>query len=275
MNNAAIGVFDSGMGGLTCVQELNRLMPNENIIYFGDTARIPYGTRSKETILKYAEQDIAFMKTHNVKMIIAACGTVSSIVGMNKNAAGDIPFTGVLLPTVQAACSKTKNKRIGVIGTNATIKSGSYGKAIRTIRSDISVIGNSCPLFVPLVENGFAAKGNPVARLVAEQYLEPIKKESVDTLILGCTHYPILRDVIAEYMGEDVALISSGSETAKYACAFLTGKDMLTDRTEEGTNTFYSSDSAEMFEENAHAFLGSEIKGSVFKTEPDELASLA
>lgn len=275
MNNASIGVFDSGMGGLTCVKELNRLMPNENIIYFGDTARIPYGTRSKDTILKYAEQDIAFIKKHNVKMIIAACGTVSSIVGMNKKAAGDIPFTGVLLPTVQAACSKTKNKKVGVIGTAATIKSGSYGKAIRTIRSDISIIGNSCPLFVPLVENGFTDRDNPVAKLVAEQYLAPIKKEGVDTLILGCTHYPILRDVIADYMGDNVTLISSGSEAANYACAFLTGKDMLTESTEKGTNTYYSSDSAEMFEENAHAFLGEEINGKVFQAELEELASLA
>lgn len=275
MNNAAIGVFDSGMGGLTCVKELNRLMPNENVIYFGDTARIPYGTRSKETILKYAEQDIAFIKKHNVKMIIAACGTVSSVVGINKKTAGDIPFTGVLLPTVQAACSKTKNKKIGVIGTAATIKSGSYGKAIRTIRSDISIIGNSCPLFVPLVENGFTNRNNAVAKLVAEQYLAPIKKEGVDTLILGCTHYPILRDVIADYMGEDVTLISSGSEAANYACAFLTGKDMLTESTQKGVNTYYSSDSAEMFEENAHAFLGEEINGKVFQAELEELASLA
>ena len=275
MNNAAIGVFDSGMGGLTCVKELNRLMPNENIIYFGDSARVPYGTRSRDTILKYAEQDIAFIKKHNVKMIIAACGTVSSVVGMNKNAAGEIPFTGVLLPTVQAACSKTRNGKIGVIGTAATIKSGSYGKAIRTIRSDISIIGNSCPLFVPLVENGFTDRNNPVTKLVVEQYLAPIKKEGVDTLILGCTHYPILRDAIADYMGSGVELISSGSEAAKYACAFLTGRELLTDRTEKGTNTYYSSDSIEMFEENAHAFLGEEINGTVIKTELEELTSLA
>ncbi len=275
MNNSAIGVFDSGMGGLTCVKELNSLMPNEDIIYFGDTARIPYGTKSKATILKYAEQDIAFMKRHNVKMIIAACGTVSSVVGMNKSFAGDVPFTGVLLPTVQTACSKTHNCKIGVIGTAATIKSGAYGKAIRTVRSDVAIIGNPCPMFVPLVENGYTDRNNPVTRLVVEQYLSPLKKEGVDTLILGCTHYPILKDAIADFMGDDVELISSGSEAAKYACAFLTGKEMLTDRTEKGTNYFYSSDSAEMFGENARAFLGSEINGSVTKIEPEELISLA
>lgn len=271
MNNAAIGVFDSGMGGLTCLKELNRLMPNENIIYFGDTARIPYGTRSKETILKYAEQDIAFMKKHNVKMIIAACGTVSSVVGMNKNFAGDIAFTGVLLPTAQAACSKTRNGKIGVIGTTATIRSGSYGKALRAIRSDISVTGIDCPLFVPLVENGFADRDNPVAKLVCEQYLAPLKKEGVDTLILGCTHYPIMQDVISDYMGSGVELVSSGSEAAKYACAFLTGKELLTDRTERGTNSYFSSDSAEMFAENAHAFLGEEINGTVTAVDINEL----
>ncbi len=271
MNNAAIGVFDSGMGGLTCVKELNEIMPNENIIYFGDTARLPYGTRSRETIMQYAEQDIAFVKKHNVKMIIAACGTVSSIVGINKNNAGDIPFTGVLLPTVQAACTKTRNGKIGVIGTAATIKSGSYGKAIRNIRSDVSIIGKACPLFVPLVENGFADRNDPVAKLVVERYLEPIKREGVDTLILGCTHYPILRDAIADYMGEGVELISSGSEVAKYASAFLTRNEMLTDSNVHGTNTYYSSDSVEMFAENAHLIFGEELNGSVTKVDMEEL----
>ncbi len=271
MNNAAIGVFDSGMGGLTCVKELNEIMPNENIIYFGDTARLPYGTRSRETIMQYAEQDIAFVKKHNVKMIIAACGTVSSIVGINKNNAGDIPFTGVLLPTVQAACTKTRNGKIGVIGTAATIKSGSYGKAIRNIRSDVSIIGKACPLFVPLVENGFADRNDPVAKLVVERYLEPIKREGVDTLILGCTHYPILRDAIADYMGEGVELISSGSEVAKYTSAFLTRNEMLTDSNVHGTNTYYSSDSVEMFAENAHLIFGGELNGSVTKVDMEEL----
>lgn len=275
MNNSAIGVFDSGMGGLTCLKELHSLMPNENIIYFGDTARLPYGTRSRETILKYAAQDIAFMKKHDVKMMIAACGTVSSIVGMDKKDADGIPFTGVLLPTVQAACAKTRNGKIGVIGTAATIKSGSYAKAIRTIKPSLTVVGAACPLFVPLVENGFFGKDNKVARLVAEQYLEPLKKEGVDTLILGCTHYPILQDVIADYMGENVELISSGSEAAKFACAYLTRHDMLAERETGGEVLFYSSDSTEMFKENAESFLGEKIKGNVEKVDTDELNSLA
>lgn len=271
MNNNAIGVFDSGLGGLTCVKELNKLVPNENIIYFGDTARVPYGARGRETILEYARQDIAFIKKHNVKMIIAACGTVSSVLGSSKTSDGGIRFSGVLLPAAQTACSVTRNGKIGVIGTLATIKSGAYGKAIRGIRPDISVIGNACPLFVPLVENGFTDKDNPVTKLVVEQYLAPIKKEGVDTLILGCTHYPIIKDAIAEYMGSDVTLISSGEETAKYTYKTLMSLDMLTDRKERGVNTYYTSDSAELFEENALSFLGNSINGKIYKIDIDEL----
>lgn len=274
MNNNAIGVFDSGLGGLTCLKELNKLIPNENVIYFGDTARLPYGTRSRETILEYAHQDIAFVKSKNVKMIIAACGTVSSVLGSGKTADGGVPFTGVLLPAAQAACGMTRNGKVGVIGTEATIKSGSYGKAIRGIRPDVSVIGAACPLFVPLVENGFTARGNKVAQLVAEQYLAPIKKEGVDTLILGCTHYPILRDVISDYMGDSVTLISSGEEAAKYAYNMLMSREMLSDREENGTNTYYTSDSIELFEDNARAFLSS-INGDVYKVGIDELISAA
>ena len=273
MNNNAIGVFDSGLGGLTCVKELNELIPNENIIYFGDNARVPYGARGRETILEYASQDIAFIKKHNVKMIIAACGTVSSVLGSGKTTDGDIAFSGVLLPAAQTACSVTRNGKIGVIGTDATIKSGSYGKAIRSIRPDVKVIGNSCPLFVPLVENGFTDRDNPVTKLVVEQYLAPLKAEGVDTLVLGCTHYPIIRDTIADYMGENVALISSGEEVAKYAYNMLMRNDMLTNRTEKGTNTYYTSDSVELFEENAHAFLGNSINGKIYKVGIEELIS--
>ncbi len=273
MNNNAIGVFDSGLGGLTCVKELNKLIPNENIIYFGDNARVPYGARGRETILEYANQDISFIKKHNVKMIIAACGTVSSVLGSDKTTDGDIAFSGVLLPAAQTACSVTRNGKIGVIGTDATIKSGSYGKAIRSIRPDVKVIGNSCPLFVPLVENGFTDRNNPVTKLVVEQYLAPLKAEGVDTLVLGCTHYPIIRDTIADYMGENVALISSGEEVAKYAYNMLMRNDMLTGRIEKGTNIYYTSDSVELFEENAHAFLGNSINGKIYKVGIEELIS--
>lgn len=273
MNHDAIGVFDSGIGGLTAVKELNRLLPHENIVYFGDTARIPYGTRSKETIVAYANQDIAFLKRRGVKMIIAACGTVSSVIGTSPEAAGDIPFTGVLLPAAQAACSATKTGRIGVIGTPATIRSGSYGKAIRAIRPGTFVVGNACPLFVPLAENGFTARDNEVAILVAKQYLAPVIAENVDTLILGCTHYPLLQDIIGDIMGGGVKLISPGEEAAKFAAALLTEREMLSEREEAGENTFYSSDSAELFSEHTRSFLGEELKGGVLKADLEELYS--
>lgn len=263
MNNDAIGVFDSGIGGLTAVKELNELLPNENIIYFGDTARIPYGSRSHDTIVKYAGQDIAFLQRYKIKMIIAACGTVSSVLGDMTDADG-IPFTGVLMPTCRAACSVTKNGKIGVIGTSATIRSGSYAEIIRRINPDMEVYANSCPLFVHLVENGYTDRENPVTRLVAEEYLEPIKKQGVDTLILGCTHYPIIRDIIQDIMGDNVKLISSGGEAAKYTLECLTEKNMLTDRTEKGKNKFYVSDSVELFKENAECFLGHTVNGEVF-----------
>lgn len=273
MNNNAIGVFDSGLGGLTCLKELNKLIPNENVIYFGDTARLPYGTRSRETVLEYANQDIAFVRKKNVKLIIAACGTVSSVLGSGKTSDGDIPFTGVLLPAAQAACGATRNGKIGVIGTEATIKSGSYGKAIRGIRPEVTVIGAACPLFVPLVENGFTDRDNQVTKLVAEQYLAAIKKEGVDTLILGCTHYPIIKDVISDFMGDTVTLISSGEEAAKYAYNMLMNRNMLSDREEKGINTYYTSDSVQLFEENARAFLGTSINGEVHKVGIDDLIS--
>ena len=266
----AIGVFDSGMGGLTCVAEIMKLMPNENIIYFGDTARVPYGNRSRETILEYARQDVNFVKKHDVKMIIAACGTVSSAVGQAKDFGGGVPFTGVVIPAVQAACAATRSGRIGVIGTAATIRSGAYGKAIRTIRQDAVIIGNACPLFGPLVENGITDKDDIVVKTMVSRYLEPIKRENVDTLILGCTHYPLLRDAIAEYMGEGVKLISSGAEAAKYTMNMLAMNNMLSSRSESGHVTYFTSDSKELFESNAHAFIGS-LNGSVEQISIDDV----
>ena len=175
MRNDAIGVFDSGMGGLTAVKELNAILPHENIIYFGDTARIPYGSRSPETVLRYAKEDVAFLRQYAVKMIIAACGTVSSIVG-DQPFVTDMPFTGVVLPASETACRVTRNGKIGVIGTPATIRSGSYEKAIHKMHPEMTVFGQACPLFVHLVENGYTDLHNPVTRLVAEEYLEPVRK---------------------------------------------------------------------------------------------------
>ncbi len=266
MKNDAIGVFDSGMGGLTAVQELNRILPHENIIYFGDTARIPYGSRSRETILRYAKEDVAFLRQHKIKMIIAACGTVSSVAAEHPIVT-DLPFTGVIAPAIEAACLATKKKRIGIIGTPATIKSGSYIKAIAQTHPDVMVIPQACPLFVHLVENGYTDFNNPVTRLVAQEYLEPVRRENVDVLILGCTHYPVIADLIGDIMGPDVTLISAGAEAAQFAKQCLEEQGLLSDRTEKGKNTYYVSDSTEMFEENARFFLREEVHGDVFRSE--------
>ncbi len=258
MNNAAIGVFDSGVGGLTCVKELVRLMPNENIVYLGDTARVPYGSKSKELIAQYGRQDIKFLEQHNVKMVLVACGTVSSVLMTTPIFEGTsiTEFSGVIYPAVHAACAATHNNRIGVIGTTATIRSGCYGKAIHEMKPDIKVVGKACPLFVPLVENGYTSPDNRVSTLVAQEYLEVMIREKVDTLILGCTHYPMLKDIIAGVMGDGVRLISSGAEVAKHAQKILAYNDALSDRKEEGTLELYCTDSVELFAENVDTFLG-------------------
>lgn len=271
LSEKAVGVFDSGLGGLTCVAELIKLMPCENIVYFGDTARLPYGTRSSGTILEYAGQDVNFIKSKDVKMVIAACGTVSSIVGKTKDFAGDVPFTGVVIPAAQAACAATRNGRIGVIGTSATIRSGAYGKAIRSIRSDAAVIGNSCPLLVPMVEDGITDKNDPVVKEMVRRYLSPIKNEGADVLILGCTHYPHLKEAIGEFMGDGVTLISSGAEAARYALNTLTGQNLLSSRSEPGTVTYYTSDSPELFRDSAEGFMGQKITGDVNRVTIEEL----
>ncbi|MBQ8927639.1 MAG: glutamate racemase [Oscillospiraceae bacterium] len=265
MNRDAIGVFDSGLGGLTCVRELGRILPHENIIYFGDTARIPYGTRSRETVLRYAKEDIAFLRRHPVKMIVAACGTVSSMLGLN-SPVDDIPFTGVVYPAAAAACNLTKNGRVGVIGTPATIRSASYETAVHTINESVDVTVMACPLFVHLVEYGYTDRNNAITRLAAEEYLAPIRSAGVDTLIMGCTHYPIIRDIIADVMGEGVTLISAGEEAAKFAKRCLEQQDLLTDSEEPGHNVYYVSDSVSMFRENARHFLEDAARGQVFSS---------
>ncbi|MBR4555808.1 MAG: glutamate racemase [Ruminococcus sp.] len=258
MNNSAIGVFDSGVGGLTCVKELTALMPRENIIYLGDTARVPYGTKSADTIARYAREDISFLEKFNVKMILIACGTVSSVLMTRPLFDGSTvtEYSGVIYPTVTAACAATRCGKIGVIGTPATIRSGCYGKAIREIRNDIKVVSKACPMFVPLVENGYTDVNDKVARIIAEEYLEVMKREGVDTLILGCTHYPHLEGVISSVMGDNVRLISSGAEIAKYAERTLVSKGLAAEREERGTLDLYCTDSEELFSENVETFLG-------------------
>lgn len=265
MNRDAIGVFDSGLGGLTAVKALNEILPNENIIFFGDTARVPYGTRSRQTILRYTNEDIAFLRRHPVKMIVAACGTVSSMLGA-ESPVKDMPFTGVVYPAAQRAAEVTKNGKIGIIGTPATIRSGSYETALHTINSALDVTAMACPLLVHLVEYGYTDRNNQITRLAAEEYLAPIRRAGADTLIMGCTHYPIIKEIIAEIMGEEVTLLSAGEEAAKYAKICLEEQDLLTDSTEQGHNIYYVSDSVSSFRDNAKHFLADAAQGLVFSS---------
>ena len=264
ISDYAIGVFDSGCGGLTAVKELNRILPCENIIYFGDTARIPYGTRSRETVLRYAKQDVAFLRKHQIKMVIAACGTVSSTVG-NGTLCEDMPYTGVVIPASMKAAKITKNKKVGVIGTAVTVKSQSFAKAIGELDSSIEVFSKACPMFVHLVENGYTDRNNKVTRLVAEEYLEPMKKTGVDTLIMGCTHFPIIKDIIQDIMGDKVTLINTGEEAALYARKCLREKNRLNNQDKKGKNVFYVSDSVELFTENVKNFLSDDMTGDVYQ----------
>ncbi len=255
--NAAIGVFDSGLGGLTAVRELHKLLPKENIIYFGDTGRVPYGTRGTDTIIEYAKQDIAFLLSKNVKYIMAACGTVSSTLAQSYTNTLPVPYTGVVSSAAKAAVNATKSGKIGIIGTPASINSGSYTSVIKSLNASAVTVSTSCPLFVPLVENGYFEKDNKVAKLVAQDYLKDIKAADVDTLILGCTHYPLLAPVIADVMGDDVTLIDPGAQTSLCAKRTLLEMDMLCDEDRErGEIEYFASDSTENFVKLAKTFLG-------------------
>lgn len=263
MNNKYIGVFDSGVGGLTAVKELMSELPDENIVYFGDTGRVPYGTRSNETIIKYAVSDINFLKTHDIKLIVIACGTVSSVALPYIKERLGIPVIGVVEPTSQAAVKATKNKKIGIIGTNGTIKSQKYEETIRKIDSSIKTLSIACPLFVPLAENG--AANSEAAYLIAKDYLDIFKKEEVDTLVLGCTHYPILANTIKRVLGSDVSLIDSGASTAEYVNAYLSANDLLADKRLDEQYKYYVSDSVADFSKIAESFLGKSIDDCVRK----------
>ena len=265
MKNKDIGVFDSGLGGLTAVRELNKVMPGENIIYFGDTGRVPYGNRSRETIIRYTKEDIEFLVKQDIKLIIAACGTASSVALPYLKDEFNVKIMGVLESACVTAVKTTKNGKIGVIGTAGTIKSGKYEEIIKAISPELEVFSTPCPMFVPLVENGYA--DSQAARLIAKDYLAALKKENVDTLILGCTHYPLLKGVISDIMGEGVKLLSPGELTALSAKEYLFKNNLLSDRTEGGKNEFYVSDSVENFAQLGSTFLGSDIGADVHKTE--------
>lgn len=264
----AIGVFDSGLGGLTAVRELRRILPGENIVYFGDTGRVPYGTRGRDIIVEYAKQDIAFLLSKGVKAVIAACGTVSSTLPAEVAASLPVPYMGVVESAARAAVLATKTGRIGVIGTPATVASGSYPAAIRRLMPGAAITATACPLFVPLVENGYFGVQNPVTRLVAQDYLKDVKSAGVDTLILGCTHYPLIAPVLVDLMGPGVTLVDVGRAAAQSARHMLERTGLL--RTpRQGKVEYYVSDSTEQFDRLAHIFLGEYAGGSVQRIDID------
>ncbi len=267
MNNKPIGVFDSGLGGLTCVKRLRELLPNEDIVYLGDTGRVPYGSRSKETINRFASDDIAFLESMGVKLIVAACATVSSVIEKRRVEGMSVPFLGVINSAAIKAASLTKGS-VGVIGTSATVNSLAFPKAIAEINEEFKVQSVACPIFVPLVENGFFDEGNLVAIEAIKHYLKDMK--DVDTLILGCTHYPLLRSNIQAYMPSAI-LVDSGAEVAHTAKEYLKNNSLLSDRKEEGSLRCFVSDSVESFNKNASLFLG---KNEKFTTQYISLENL-
>jgi glutamate racemase len=264
MDNRPIGVFDSGLGGLTAVRRMAALMPNETIVYFGDTGRVPYGSRSRDTIRRYAAQDVNFLRTFDLKAIVIACGTVSSIALDWLAQQQDLPIFGVVEPTARHAAQLTENGRIGIIATQATIRTGAYEQIISRCNPQAQLFAKPCPLFVPLVENGRTRPGDIVIETVVEEYLSSLRDEDIDTLILGCTHYPLLTDVIGNFMGNKVRLLDAGAEVADQVCAWLDRHEMRSDADQVGAYRWYVSDSVENFHHLGSLFLGREI------TEPVE-----
>ena len=254
MDQRPIGVFDSGQGGLTAVREIQSILPSENIIYFGDTSRVPYGGRSPEILLRYARQDVRFLQSFGIKALLIACGTVSTTALPTLAAENDLPIRGVVTPTCAAAARATRNKKVGLIATAASVRSGAYERTLHALDGDIRVYAKACPLFVPLVENGRFRPGDAVIETVAREYLTPLKETGIDTLMLGCTHYPLLMEIIGEIMGPEVTLINAGAEAARALRGELEARDMLAQRP-QGETTLYASDSPADFAALAGQFL--------------------
>ena len=258
MRDRPIGVFDSGIGGLTVVKQLTREMPSEDIIYFGDTARVPYGTKSPSTIKKFSIENVLFLLNFDVKLIIIACNTSSAIGLPFLSKYFSVPMIGVIKPGAKAAIRSTRNGRVGVIGTTATISSKAYEKEIKALNPKIKVYSENCPLFVPLVEEGWAGDG--IVDIAARKYLAGFKDKGIDTVILGCTHYPLLKPAIQKVMGKAVKLVDSAEETAKEARNLLEECGLEYQGRRAGRSKFYVSDAPGKFLAVAKRFLGKDVK---------------
>ena len=257
---APIGVFDSGVGGLTVVREIMRQIPQERIVYFGDTARVPYGSKSTDTLIRYTRQIIRFLKTRGVKAIVVACNTASAVALEAVKDELDIPIIGVVRPGARVAVAATKNKKIGIIGTETTVNSRMYVKLIQELEPEAEVIGKACPLFVPLVEEGWTK--DPVTEEVARRYLADLQQSDIDSLILGCTHYPLLRSMVGEIMGDKVTLVNPAYETAIELKALLEKEGIANDgenKNFENPYEFFVSDAADKFKTFANSILPCDV----------------
>ncbi len=267
MSWQAVGIFDSGVGGLTVLRELTRVLPQEDTIYFGDTARVPYGTKSPETVTRYAHEITSFLIRRDIKLLVVACNTASAVALPSLKRHFPIPVVGVIEPGARRAVEVSRGGRIGVIGTAGTIKSSAYTRAIKRLRPDAEVQTKACPLFVPLAEEGWT--DNQVARLTAESYLQELREAGVDTLVLGCTHYPLLKPVIAEIMGPKVVLVDSAEETARTVAQILRQKKLLRPESEVGNHHYYVSDIPAGFIRVGNRFLGGRL-GDVYQVNLDQ-----
>lgn len=262
MNNSPIGIFDSGIGGLTVTKKIIKKLPYESIIYLGDTARVPYGTRSKEVITQFAKELVNFLLKRNVKILVVACNTISAVSMDEIKKISPIPVLGVVKPAAKLAVAQTKNNRIGVIGTQGTIASKAYETAIKALDPETEVISVGCPLFVPLAEKGFHK--HKVTKLVAEDYLDGIKAADVDTLILGCTHYPLLLEAISQAVGPKVKLVDSAQPTAEHLKKVLEEKNLLSDNQSPTYEFFVTSDPQKVYKV-VSKFFGEALEGKIKK----------
>ncbi len=256
-SHSPIGVFDSGVGGLTVVRQLRQLLPNEHIIYFGDTARVPYGTKSEPTVRKYAAEDTALLLRYEPKLIVIACNTVSALaLDTVQETAKELGVLGVIKAGAKLAIEKSEHKRIGVIGTQATIASYAYQRELHRLNKDVQVFAKACPLFVPLVEEGFAT--HEASKLIAKEYLAELLDSRIDALILGCTHYPLLKATIQDVIGKSVELIDSAESVAREVKIYLAQQQLLSDTTPESPRVLVS-DMPQRFRTVAERFLGMEL----------------
>lgn len=262
-----IGIFDSGVGGLTVLKEIISALPQEDTIYLGDTARVPYGTKSPATVTRYSEEIASFLVKRDIKLLVVACNTASAVSLEALKKRFSIPIVGVIEPGARRAASVTRNGRVGVIGTEGTIRSSAYAKAIKRINPEIEVITRACPLFVPLAEEGWI--DNEVASLTARAYLAGLREERVDTLVLGCTHYPLLKGIIAEVMGDGVRLVDSAEETARTVAEILGREGLLRPASETGNHHYFVTDVPAGFIKVGNRFLGGKL-GDVHQVSLEE-----